>query len=203
MLDPVISPRQRRHRAAAAGQRAASTCRTSSSSSPRSKRSRRRLIPQLEGLKREQNAAGDEVARAKRQGLDAKPIFEANKQRAQKIKQMEIELDGIEHQRGAAAGHHSQHPARERARSARAAADNVVVRTLGRAARLRLRAESALGPRHRARDSRFRARDENLRRALRGPDGRGRAAGTRADQLHAEPAHERARLHRSASRRSW
>jgi seryl-tRNA synthetase len=32
--------------------------------------SRRRLIPELEGLKREQNAAGEEVARAKRQGLD-------------------------------------------------------------------------------------------------------------------------------------
>jgi seryl-tRNA synthetase len=29
---------------------------------------RRRLIPQVEGLKREQNAAGDEVARAKREG---------------------------------------------------------------------------------------------------------------------------------------
>ncbi len=32
---------------------------------------RRRLIPELEGLKREQNAAGEEVARAKRQGEDA------------------------------------------------------------------------------------------------------------------------------------
>ena len=32
---------------------------------------RRRLIPQVEGLKREQNTAGDEVARAKRQGKDA------------------------------------------------------------------------------------------------------------------------------------
>ena len=55
---------------------------------------RRRLIPQVEGLKREQNTAGDEVARAKRQGQDASHIFEANKQRGQKIKQMEIELDG-------------------------------------------------------------------------------------------------------------
>ena len=60
---------------------------------------RRRLIPELEGLKREQNTASDEVARAKRQGLDATPIFEANKQRAQKIKQIENELDGVEHQR--------------------------------------------------------------------------------------------------------
>ena len=31
---------------------------------------RRRILPELEGLKREQNTAGDEVARAKRQGLD-------------------------------------------------------------------------------------------------------------------------------------
>src|ERR687894_737668 len=60
---------------------------------------RRRLIPQLEGLKREQNAAGDEVARAKRQGLDARPIFEANKQRSQQIRQIEIQLDGVEQQR--------------------------------------------------------------------------------------------------------
>ena len=42
---------------------------------------RRRLIPEMEGLKREQNTAGDEVARAKRQGLDASPIFAANKAR--------------------------------------------------------------------------------------------------------------------------
>ena len=38
---------------------------------------RRRLIPEIEGLKREQNSAADEVARAKRQGLDATPIFAA------------------------------------------------------------------------------------------------------------------------------
>ncbi len=31
---------------------------------------RRRILPELEGLKREQNTSGDEVARAKRQGLD-------------------------------------------------------------------------------------------------------------------------------------
>jgi seryl-tRNA synthetase len=60
---------------------------------------RKRLIPQVEGLKREQNTSGDEVARAKRQGKDASHIFEGNKQRSQKIKQMEIELDSIERQR--------------------------------------------------------------------------------------------------------
>jgi len=60
---------------------------------------RRRLIPEIEGLKREQNAAADEVARAKRQGLDATPIFAANKARGQQIKQLEIQLDQVEQQR--------------------------------------------------------------------------------------------------------
>lgn len=62
---------------------------------------RRRLIPELEGLKREQNSAGDEVARAKRQGLDAAHIFAANKARALQIRQLEIQLDQVEHQRSA------------------------------------------------------------------------------------------------------
>ncbi len=62
---------------------------------------RRRLIPEMEGLKREQNTAGDEVARAKRQGLDASSIFAANKARGQKIRQLEIEVDGVEQQRTA------------------------------------------------------------------------------------------------------
>jgi seryl-tRNA synthetase len=60
---------------------------------------RRRLIPETEGLKREQNAAGDEVARAKRQGKDASAIYEANRVRAQKIKQLSTELDQVEAQR--------------------------------------------------------------------------------------------------------
>ena len=62
---------------------------------------RRRMIPELEGLKREQNAAADEVARAKRQGQDASHIFAANKARAQKIKQLETELEQVEQQRSA------------------------------------------------------------------------------------------------------
>jgi len=62
---------------------------------------RRRLIPELEGLKRDQNAAGDEVARAKRQGQDATPLFAASKARAQQIRQLEIQLDQTEHQRTA------------------------------------------------------------------------------------------------------
>jgi seryl-tRNA synthetase len=62
---------------------------------------RRRLIPELEGLKREQNAAGDEVARAKRQGLDASGIFAANKARSQQIRQLEIQADQVDQQRTA------------------------------------------------------------------------------------------------------
>jgi seryl-tRNA synthetase len=60
---------------------------------------RRRLLPELEGLKREQNTAGDEVARAKRQGLDTTKIQEANRQRAQQIKQLGVELDLLEQRR--------------------------------------------------------------------------------------------------------
>ena len=60
---------------------------------------RRRLLPELEGLKREQNAAADEVARAKRQGLDTTKIQDANRQRAQEIKQKTVELDLIEQRR--------------------------------------------------------------------------------------------------------
>ena len=91
---------------------------------------RRRLIPQVEGLKREQNAAGDEVARAKRQGLDARPIFDANKQRAQKIKQMEIELDTIEQQRSRLLANIPNLP-HESVPEGKSAADNVIVRTWG------------------------------------------------------------------------
>jgi seryl-tRNA synthetase len=60
---------------------------------------RRRLIPEIEGLKREQNTSGDEVARAKRQGLDVSKIQQASRDRAQQIKQLGIELDAVEHRR--------------------------------------------------------------------------------------------------------
>jgi seryl-tRNA synthetase len=60
---------------------------------------RRRLLPEIEGLKREQNAAGDEVARAKRQGLDVSKIQEASRARNQQIKQLGIELDALEQRR--------------------------------------------------------------------------------------------------------
>jgi seryl-tRNA synthetase len=62
---------------------------------------RRQLIPEIEGLKREQNAAADDVARAKRQGQDATPIFAASKARGQQVKQLEVQLGQVEEQRSA------------------------------------------------------------------------------------------------------
>jgi len=63
---------------------------------------RRRLIPELEGLKRQQNASGDQVAQAKRQGKDTAAIQEANRQRAAQVKQLTVQLDSVEYQRMAA-----------------------------------------------------------------------------------------------------
>jgi len=91
---------------------------------------RRRLIPQIEGLKREQNTSGDQVARAKRNGEDVTHLYEASKQRSQKIKQLEIELEASERQRTVLLETlpnlpHSSVPV------GKSAADNQVVRTWG------------------------------------------------------------------------
>lgn len=60
---------------------------------------RRRLIPDVENLKRDQNAAGDAVARAKKAGEEVSHLFAANKARGQQIKQLEAQLDALEEQR--------------------------------------------------------------------------------------------------------
>jgi seryl-tRNA synthetase len=62
---------------------------------------RRTLIPKVEELKRQQNAAGEEVARAKKAGQDASHLFAASKARGGEIKGLEAELDGIEARRRA------------------------------------------------------------------------------------------------------
>ncbi len=62
---------------------------------------RRRLLPELENLKREQNAAAEEVAKAKRQGLDTTALQEANKARAGRVKELTAELDDVESRRHA------------------------------------------------------------------------------------------------------
>src|SRR5262245_9611710 len=60
---------------------------------------RRKLLPELEGLKRDQNAAGEDVARAKRSGQDTTAIQEANRQRAQQIKELGAVLESVEERR--------------------------------------------------------------------------------------------------------
>jgi seryl-tRNA synthetase len=91
---------------------------------------RRRLIQEVEALKREQNAAGEAVARTKKQGLDASHLFEASKARGQKIKGLEAELEPAERRRLSILETlpnlpHASVPV------GKSAADNVVVREWG------------------------------------------------------------------------
>jgi seryl-tRNA synthetase len=60
---------------------------------------RRRLIPLVENLKRDQNAAGEAVARAKKEGIDPSANFAENKTRAARIRELEAELASIEQRR--------------------------------------------------------------------------------------------------------
>jgi len=60
---------------------------------------RREQILAVETLKREQNASGEEVARAKKAGQDPSAVFAANKARGQQIKQLEAALEEVEHKR--------------------------------------------------------------------------------------------------------
>jgi seryl-tRNA synthetase len=91
---------------------------------------RRRLLPELEGLKRDQNTAGEELARAKKQGQDITALQDANRQRGQRIKQMDAELAVLEERRQAAVLvlPNVPHPSVPEGRSA---ADNQEVRRHG------------------------------------------------------------------------
>jgi seryl-tRNA synthetase len=60
---------------------------------------RRRVLPAVEGVKRDRNQAGEQIARAKRAGEDATALLEANKKRAEEIKTMEAELATVEEER--------------------------------------------------------------------------------------------------------
>ena len=62
---------------------------------------RRRLLPEIENLKRDQNTAGEEVARAKRQGLDTAALQDTNKARSVRIKELAAQLDDVEARRQA------------------------------------------------------------------------------------------------------
>jgi seryl-tRNA synthetase len=62
---------------------------------------RRRLLPLVENLKRDQNAAGEAVARAKRDGRDATELLAANKARAATIREHEVALSEVDRRRDA------------------------------------------------------------------------------------------------------
>ena len=62
---------------------------------------RRRLLPLVENLKRDQNTAGEAVARAKREGRDAADLLPATKARAATIREHEIALAEVERRRDA------------------------------------------------------------------------------------------------------
>jgi seryl-tRNA synthetase len=91
---------------------------------------RRRLIGEFEALKREQNASGEDIARAKREGRDTADIQERNRARAQQIKQLGTELDAIEDQRRQMLLVLPTLP-HESVPVGTSAADNPVVRTVG------------------------------------------------------------------------
>jgi seryl-tRNA synthetase len=91
---------------------------------------RRRLIPEIEGLKRDQNAAGDEVARAKRQGQDTTKLQQASRDRTTHIKQLGIELEQVEQRRNRGLLNIPNLP-HESVPLGKSAADNVEVRRHG------------------------------------------------------------------------
>ena len=155
---------------------------------------RRRLLPEIEGLKREQNSAGDEVARAKRQGLDA---VEDSRGEPRESPADQAAERGARQRRAAAQSRTADDPEpaacecarrQEQCRQRRSA-------TARHASRLGVHTASALGPRSGAGHHRLRARHEDRRCAVLGADGRRRSPRAGADQLHAPPAHELARVH--------
>ena len=91
---------------------------------------RRRLLPEIEELKREQNAAGAEVAQAKRQGLDVTALHDAGRERGARIKALDAELADVEarRQQGLLQIPNEPHASVPVGRSA---ADNVEVRRHG------------------------------------------------------------------------
>ena len=158
---------------------------------------RRRLIPEIEGLKRLQNTSGDEIARAKRQGNDTQPTSRKPTAAARsRSSSSAIQLDSVEHQRDAGAADAAESAARDACRSARA--PRTTWKCGGTASRARSissrRPHWELGPALGILD--FERAARIVGRALLGAERRGRAARARAHQLHARPAHPRARLPR-------
>jgi seryl-tRNA synthetase len=91
---------------------------------------RRRILPEVEGLKRDRNQAGEQIARAKRSGEDATSLLEANKARADRIKALDAELQDVERERDDLLLRVPNLP-HDSVPDGRTAADNTVIRTVG------------------------------------------------------------------------
>jgi seryl-tRNA synthetase len=91
---------------------------------------RRDGLQRLEALKRDQNAASDEVARARKEGRDTAALVQTNKQRGAEIKTIEAEQGGIEAERDAALLRLPNLP-HESVPAGRSSADNVEVKRWG------------------------------------------------------------------------
>jgi seryl-tRNA synthetase len=91
---------------------------------------RRRLLPELEGLKRDQNSANEEAALARIAGRDFSAIQKTSRERGQRIKQMGAELESVEtrRNRGLLAIPNLPH---ESVPTGKSAADNIEVRRHG------------------------------------------------------------------------
>jgi len=60
---------------------------------------RRQILPRVESLKFERNQAGEAIARAKRAGEDATALLDGSRSKADEIKALDAELEGIEKKR--------------------------------------------------------------------------------------------------------
>ena len=93
---------------------------------------RLQLLQTVENLKRDQNAAGEQVARAKKEGRDATLILAENKTRAARIKELDLALAAMQAERDAFLLVFPNLP-HESVPVGKSAADNPVVRTWGTA----------------------------------------------------------------------
>jgi seryl-tRNA synthetase len=96
---------------------------------------RRRILPRVETLRFERNQAGEAIAKAKRAGEDASALLESNKAKAEEIKALDAELEGIESKRMDILLRIPNVP-HESVPVGKSADDNVVVRTHGTPATL-------------------------------------------------------------------
>ena len=169
-----------------------------SRTSRRSKPSRRRDHQELERLKREQNTSGDEIAQAKRQGQDTTAIQEAAARARSRSSSSTSSSTSIEHQWTAALLAlpnlpHASVPV------GKAADENLEVRRDGepRAFDFAPKAHWDLGPELGILDFERATKIAGARFSV--LSGAGRAAVSRADQLHARPSHARSRLPRGGA----